>query len=102
MVAVLGDQIVGISLVLLRQLLHHSPHLRRSHLRPSDQYRLPEREPIALPRLPFENPRRRILVRPERVLHSMNLNAGMVDAEAQPVGVAINGGEIVDIKVNRH
>lgn len=72
MVAVFGDQIVSISSVLLSKLLHQSSHLCSAHIGPSYQNRLPKRESLALLRLPFENSRRRMLVRSERKLHSMN------------------------------
>lgn len=101
MVAVLGDQVIRISSVLVCQLLHHSPHLSGTHLRPPHQNRLPESEPLTLFRLAFENPSRGVFVSAERVLHTVNLNAGMVDTEAEPVSITIDGGEIIHIEVHR-
>ena len=132
MVAVLADQIVGIPSVLSAKLLHHRPHLIRPHLRLPNHHRLPEPEPFAPLRFPFEYPRRRVLVSPERVLHTVNcthnnnnnnnklyfrrsengslqiqgskietLHPRMVHSKAEPVGVAVDGGQIVHIQIHR-
>lgn len=132
MVAILGNQIIGIPFVLSGKLFHHAPNLLSSHIRLSDEYRLPEREAIAAFRLAFENPRRGVLMSAERILDAVNciqiaipkpynrrsekfkfktkeirarrptLNAGMVHSEAEPVSVAVNRSQIVDVEVHRH
>lgn len=72
MVAIFCDEIVCVSFVLFSETSHYPSHFLWTHIRPSDQNRLPEAETIALFRLSFEYPRRGILVGPEGVLNSMN------------------------------
>ena len=72
MIAVLGDEVVGVASVLRGHLLHEHPQLTRLQIGVPDKYRLPERKPRALPRLSFEDPRRRVIVRPVRVLHPVH------------------------------
>lgn len=75
MVAVLSDQIVGVSFVFLCKFLHHYPYLPWCHLRPPNQNRFPKRESIALLWFTFENSSCRILVSSECILHTMNCQA---------------------------
>lgn len=89
MVAILGDQVVGIPSVLCCKLLHHTPHLFRSHLRLPHQNRPPKPKSLAPPRFSFEYPRRRILVSSECVLHSMNCTENSISSLTNSRSVSI-------------
>lgn len=72
MVAVFGDQVVGIAFVILCKLFHDCSYLCRSHIRFPNQNCFSECEPITLFGLSFEDPSRRMLMCSKCVLNSMN------------------------------
>lgn len=101
MVAVFCDEIVSVSSVFRREFFHNRLHLTGSHVGFSDQNRFSERETFAPLRFSLEYPRRRILVSSEREFNSVNLHAGMVHSEAEPVSVTVHRCQIVDVEVHR-
>lgn len=100
MVAVLGNKVIVIASVLLCKFLHHFPNLSCSHLCPSYQDPSPECEPFTMLRISLEDPRCWVLMSSVSIFHTINLDARMVDSEAKPVGIAIEGIDVIDIEVN--
>lgn len=72
MVAVLDDEMVGIAVVPHGLPLHELPNLSRVQTRRPNEYRFPELESRALPRLHLENPARRIVVSSKCIFNSVD------------------------------
>lgn len=99
-VAIFGDEMIGVARVLLSELLHEHPNIFGPQIRCSNENRLSESEARAVFGLHFKNSRRVVLVRTKTILNTVNLNSRMVDTKAKPIGIAINWSEIIDVEVN--
>lgn len=92
---------ISVPMIILGEILYGSADLGTGHVRYTHTHRAPEDKPGAAFGFYLEDSAGGVFMSSKAILHAMDLDPGVEDAESEPVEVVVEGGDVVDVEVHR-